>query len=45
MRKLAKKVAVLALAGLLVFSLSGCKKKAKKDQVQRYAWQIGRAHV
>lgn len=41
MRKLAKKVAVLALAGLLVFNLSGCKKKAKKDQVQRYAWPLG----
>lgn len=41
MRKLIKKVAVLALAGLLVFSMSGCKKKAKKDQVQRYAWPLG----
>ena len=41
MRKLIKRSVVVLLAGVLLFSLSGCKKKQKKDEVQRYAWPLG----
>ena len=41
MRKIIKRSVVVLLAGVLLFSLSGCKKKQKKDEVQRYAWPLG----
>ena len=41
MRKFIKRSVVVLLAGVLLFSLSGCKKKQKKDEVQRYAWPLG----
>ena len=41
MRRLIKRSVVVLLAGVLLFSLSGCKKKQKKDEVQRYAWPLG----
>ena len=41
MRKIIKRSVVVLLAGVLLFSLSGCKKKQSKDEVQRYAWPLG----
>ena len=41
MRKIIKRSVIVLLAGVLLFSLSGCKKKQKKDEVQRYAWPLG----
>lgn len=41
MRKIIKRSAALLLAVVVVFGMTGCKKKQGKDEVQRYAWPLG----
>lgn len=41
MKKIIKRSAALLLAAVVVFGMTGCKKKQGKDEVQRYAWPLG----